>query len=290
MSPRRPKGIKGFTLIELLVVIAIIAILAAILFPVFAKAREKARQISCASNEKQLGLAFIQYQQDNDEKFPTNVQPAGDYEGQGWAGQVSPYVKSAGLYKCPDDGTATTTTNGVTFYPVSYVYNEDIGSQTGSTPNGIGGALASFNSPASTVVLTEGFGVKVPVTSPIESPTGATSGNAGIISPVTDGAYTFYSNGASVTQSSSSGLMTGSLGTPQISMNAAMTTNGGLHTAGSNFLLADGHVKWLRPAAVSPGYNAANTTNTQGQTSQAACGTGALSSSTANFAATFSPT
>ena len=57
----------GFTLIELLVVIAIIAILAAILFPVFAKAREKARQISCASNEKQLGLAFIQYTQDNDE-------------------------------------------------------------------------------------------------------------------------------------------------------------------------------------------------------------------------------
>jgi prepilin-type N-terminal cleavage/methylation domain-containing protein len=60
----------GFTLIELLVVIAIIAILAAILFPVFAKAREKARQISCASNEKQLGLAFLQYEQDNDEMEP----------------------------------------------------------------------------------------------------------------------------------------------------------------------------------------------------------------------------
>ena len=58
---------QGFTLIELLVVIAIIAILAAILFPVFAKAREKARQISCVSNMKQLGLAILQYQQDNDE-------------------------------------------------------------------------------------------------------------------------------------------------------------------------------------------------------------------------------
>jgi prepilin-type N-terminal cleavage/methylation domain-containing protein len=58
---------KGFTLIELLVVIAIIAILAAILFPVFAKAREKARQASCQSNEKQLGLGFIQYTQDYDE-------------------------------------------------------------------------------------------------------------------------------------------------------------------------------------------------------------------------------
>jgi prepilin-type N-terminal cleavage/methylation domain-containing protein len=69
---------NGFTLIELLVVIAIIAILAAILFPVFAKVREKARQASCASNEKQLGLAFVQYIQDYDESMPCDTlrQPA----------------------------------------------------------------------------------------------------------------------------------------------------------------------------------------------------------------------
>ena len=65
-----PKAQRGFTLIELLVVIAIISILAAILFPAFASAREKARQISCVSNLHQLGLAFVQYTQDNDESMP----------------------------------------------------------------------------------------------------------------------------------------------------------------------------------------------------------------------------
>src|SRR5450631_2495789 len=96
---------KGFTLIELLVVIAIIAILAAILFPVFAKVREKARQTACLSNEKQLGLGFAQYVQDYDENFPpsTNSQygsPLG--LGYGWGNRINPYVKSTGVFNCPD--------------------------------------------------------------------------------------------------------------------------------------------------------------------------------------------
>src|ERR1700712_4301073 len=89
---------RGFTLIELLVVIAIIAILAAILFPVFAKAREKARQTACISNMKQMGLGFMMYVQDNDEAFPSSA-----YYGYGWGGKIYPYVKSKPVYTCPDD-------------------------------------------------------------------------------------------------------------------------------------------------------------------------------------------
>src|SRR5436309_2182636 len=92
------RGRKGFTLIELLVVIAIIAILAAILFPVFAQAREKARQATCASNLKQIGTAFMMYIQDYDEMFPPT-----DYDDpvQGrvtWPSIINPYVR-AGIAK-----------------------------------------------------------------------------------------------------------------------------------------------------------------------------------------------
>src|ERR1700691_3874563 len=88
---------KGFTLIELLVVIAIIAILAAILFPVFAQAREKARAITCVSNEKQMGLAILQYLQDNDEQYPmlqyVNTGTSGPYWID-WQTAIYPYVKN----------------------------------------------------------------------------------------------------------------------------------------------------------------------------------------------------
>jgi prepilin-type N-terminal cleavage/methylation domain-containing protein/prepilin-type processing-associated H-X9-DG protein len=83
---------RGFTLIELLVVIAIIAILAAILFPVFARAREKARQITCTSNHKQMGLAFFMYNADYDEMYVTNPQ---------WKTKLQPYIKNTQINYCP---------------------------------------------------------------------------------------------------------------------------------------------------------------------------------------------
>src|SRR6195256_2934245 len=100
---------RGFTLIELLVVIAIIAILAAILFPVFAQARAKARQASCTSNVKQMSLGVMMYIQDYDETFP--FWNWGDSYGSGtlhpnhfesfWANAIYPYVKNGQVYTCP---------------------------------------------------------------------------------------------------------------------------------------------------------------------------------------------
>ncbi len=127
----------GFTLIELLVVIAIIAILAAILFPVFGRARENARRSSCTSNMKQLGLGFIQYTQDYDEKMPymdgavnlaTGAVPA---DAQVWDYQIYPYTKSAQILACPSDSVSPAITPNATKYPNygtnlrrSYAYTE----------------------------------------------------------------------------------------------------------------------------------------------------------------------
>jgi len=103
--PRRP---RGFTLIELLVVIAIIAILAAILFPVFARARENARRSSCQSNLKQIGLGLMQYVQDYDEVLPADWVGASGYSSSDpniteWPEAIQPYTKSQQIFDCPSN-------------------------------------------------------------------------------------------------------------------------------------------------------------------------------------------
>ena len=114
-SPVLPSAFRrGFTLIELLVVIAIIALLAAILFPVFARARENARKSSCLNNLKQMGVGFAQYTQDFDEHYPRSKMGGYIYPGTTaatginpeapWQFLILPYTKSTQIYKCPSNG------------------------------------------------------------------------------------------------------------------------------------------------------------------------------------------
>ncbi len=159
---------KGFTLIELLVVIAIIAILAAILFPVFAQAREKARQISCVSDIKQIMLGEMQYEQDYDEY---HVYPYGDgHTGNtSWYELLDPYIKNKQVYHCPDDtysrgndekDSASGNVIGHPAIPVSYsitlpYYNADGWWHGQYSAAGDQVTDAKITSPASTIFVSE---------------------------------------------------------------------------------------------------------------------------------------
>lgn len=107
-NPHKRPGKGAFTLIELLVVIAIIALLAAILFPVFARARENARRSSCMSNVKQIGLGILQYTQDYDERLPQGFQT-----GVRWSDLIQPYTKSTQVLRCPSDPAITGRSYGL---------------------------------------------------------------------------------------------------------------------------------------------------------------------------------
>lgn len=206
---------KGFTLIELLVVIAIISILAAILFPVFARARENARRSSCMSNLKQISLGIFQYTQDYDEKFPIHNDSSKTPSGYGgWSVLLDPYLKSTQILQCPSDSsTAPTTPNavGYTDYAINLTLSYD-----GSAARGL--SLAALTYPAQTVSLCEDQGT-----------VGGTARSLGH----------FWSSG--------NGDSTNA--TAPVAGFATFRGAADRHLDGANFAFADGHVKWYRSSS-----------------------------------------
>ena len=260
--PRFKSSTSAFTLVELLVVIAIIAILAAILFPVFARARENARRASCQSNLKQIGLAILQYTQDYDERTPrgeifafgspakacATAQPGPIYnnfdnDGPMWMTYILPYTKNSQIYYCPSGPTLAEGTEwkaNVLKDPLqsfSYAYNPYILSQD-EWEVGSGKPLSSglpdcdIANPAKAAqsILIARF------TTP--------SVNAMICDrgEVDRQGMQLYSSGAP----SGINVRKGPQIDPTTASGLKYGTNPSLrHFEGANYLYVDGHVKWL---------------------------------------------
>ena len=149
-AKRVARRAPAFTLIELLVVIAIIAILAAILFPVFARARENARRSSCLSNLKQIGLGTLQYLQDYDERYPMlhddkNGNFSLDTNETAWAMIIQPYINNVQVYQCPSESTTGSSSPFNSAY-TDYSYNQALATQS----------AAALTATSLTVMLFEG--------------------------------------------------------------------------------------------------------------------------------------
>lgn len=233
---------KGFTLIELLVVIAIIAILAAILFPVFARARESARRSSCLSNLKQIGLGLMMYTQDYDEQLPKTAFANPQVPPLGWAmsgywlwqQQIYDYVKSKQVFYCPSSAFGGSLSSGVGgFREGNY----------GANNGAMGISLAVFQAPAETYQIMDwggfignGWDPIVPCTS--HQKYGWMPGGG---------------PGSAVNKTPASGKSCASSTLAPGSAEYGDFTSG-RHFEGINIGFADGHVKWVKSIKV---YNAA---------------------------------
>jgi prepilin-type N-terminal cleavage/methylation domain-containing protein/prepilin-type processing-associated H-X9-DG protein len=272
---------RAFTLIELLVVIAIIAILAAILFPVFAQAREKARGISCLSNTKQLSTGVIMYTQDYDEFYPIGFQS--DWPAPvGWGGPISwvmtiqPYIKNLSAFVCPDDQGGpfpAKSPQGWEGWGISYASNgyydqnfccgpnwnsgfilDGPMGYSGQGPTGWldGGSnnLSAMTQPAQTILLTEKLN-KDTITDSLNWGNASWAGVESVIAgPVMNG--TGWGNNLEPDGFNGT-LPDGQTRNPTLAYpNGANGAVSAHHTNMANFAFCDGHSKAMNPQATDP--------------------------------------
>jgi prepilin-type N-terminal cleavage/methylation domain-containing protein/prepilin-type processing-associated H-X9-DG protein len=252
MITRIQRKREGFTLIELLVVIAIIAILAAILFPVFAKAREKARQSSCSNNMKQLATAIVAtYSNDWDERFPSSTldkaQDGAAIFSSAWDQQINSYVKSAGVYKCPSNSFKKysvhepfTSVNGKNTKTriVSYAMNDQLLGVTASVTAPVdrtlakakGTTQAAVQNPSGTILLAEMKAFQLNKKPSANTKMGGLENSAEV--------HPWYH----VTEP---GLVEDATGTTK-AWNTEWGVSRDIHSGGSIYAYVDGHVKWKR--------------------------------------------